>query len=134
MSGKMDKTACGDMFAERLPDGKRILFEHTEFYGELLLHIIVGEMINYPLTKLLRENDDPQQIKVYCDVIEDMWHFGDNAVINAMEVSVLEYLTDDPVLWQRFGTYISKEFRWHINDESIPNNLHYLNAEKLKGK
>ena len=130
---KMDDTACADMFAEKLPDGKRILFEHTDYFGGLLMHILVGEMINYPLTKLLKENGSPEQIKLYCEVIEEMWRSGDSSVINVMEVSILEYLTDDPVVWQRFGKYISKEFRWHINDESIPNNLHYLNAEKLEG-
>ncbi len=130
----MNRQECAEMFAERLPDGKSIYADHMEIFGEVLIHILVGEMINYPLTALLKDDTDKDGIKLYCDVIEEMWRKGDVDVVNAMEVSVLESPTYDPAIWQRFGTYIPKDFRWHINDKSIPNNLHYLNAAKLKGE
>lgn len=63
-----------------------------------------------------------------------MRYKGDENVVNAVEVAVLEYLTDDGEVWQRFGRYISHDFRGYINDEFILKNNVYFDADKLKGK
>ncbi len=123
---------CFNLFSEKLPDGADICAQHLTEYEQILLHVLAGEMINVPLTVLLRENTQPCSIRQYCDVIETMWEQGDNAVANVVEVTILEYLTDDKTIWQQFGAYISDEFRSYINEIWIPRNLEYLGAEKLK--
>ena len=89
-------------------------------------------MIDRPLVELLRSEQEPDLIKIYCDAVEEMWIKGDDNVVNVVEVTILEYITDDDEVWQRFGRYISRNFRYYINNEFIPDNLHYLNVESLK--
>ncbi len=79
-----------------------------------------AEEINEPLIELLAKNEDIAKIKKYCGFIEDMWFLGDEAVKNVVEVTILERLTDDAALWQRFGGFISREFKGVINNEIIP--------------
>ena len=132
MGMKMNIEECAEMLAERLPDGRRLYADHIKMYGEVLLHVLVGDMIDRPLVELLKSNENPDIIKIYCAVIEKMWLKGDDNVVNVVEVTVLEYLTDDGEVWQRFGSYISRNFRNYVNNEFIPNNLNYLNVESLK--
>lgn len=134
MSEKMDINECAEMLAEKLPDGRKIYDRHMEMYGKVLLHVLAGDMIDIPFTVLLKSDQSPDVIRLYCGVIEEMWRKGDKDVVNAVEVTVLEYLTDDCEVWQIFGKYISHDFRCYINNEFLPDNLHYLNVEKLKGK
>jgi hypothetical protein len=131
---KLDKNACAKMLAEMLPDGKRLYSEHLGMYGEVLLHVLVGEMINIPLTELLKADREHEKIRLYCEIIEEMRRNGDEDVVNVVEVTVLEYLTDNREVWQCFGRHISDDLRRYINNEFIPANLNYMNAEKLKGK
>ncbi|WP_295085861.1 hypothetical protein [Ruminococcus sp.] len=132
MSGKMNIEECAEMLAEKLPDGRRIYANHINIYGEVLLHVLVGDMIDRPLVELLRSEQEPDLIKIYCDAVEEMWIKGDDNVVNVVEVTILEYITDDDEVWQRFGRYISRNFRYYINNEFIPDNLHYINVESLK--
>lgn len=132
MSDKMNIEECAEMLAEKLPDGRRIYANHINIYGEVLLHVLVGDMIDRPLVELLRSEQEPDLIKIYCDAVEEMWIKGDDNVVNVVEVTILEYITDDDEVWQRFGRYISRNFRYFINNEFIPDNLHYLNVESLK--
>ena len=101
-------------------------------FQQILLHTLAGELVNVPLTALLRKNTQPDSIRQYCDVIETMWKQGNDAVANVVEVTILEYLTDDPILWHRFGEYISEEFKKYINAVCIPENLKYFGADILK--
>ncbi len=123
---------CITLFSEKLSDGADICAQHLAQYEQILLHTLAGELICVPLTALLRENTQPDSIRQYCDVIETMWKQGNAAVVNVVEVTILEYLTDEPVLWQRFGEYISEEFKKYINEVCIPENLKYFGAQLLK--
>lgn len=62
-------------------------------------------------------------IKKYCNVIEVMWKTGKDEVVNGVDVTILERLSDDITIWNRFGTYISDDFKEYINDVAIPNNV-----------
>lgn len=123
---------CITLFSEKLPNGADICAQHLAQYEQILLHTLAGELVNVPLTALLRKNTQPDSIRQYCDVIETMWKQGNDAVVNVVEVTILEYLTDDPILWRRFGEYISEEFKKYINAVCIPENLRYFGAEILK--
>ena len=123
---------CIILFSEKLPNGADICAQHLAQYEQILLHTLAGELVNVPLTALLQKNTQPDSIRQYCDVIETMWKQGNDAVVNVVEVTILEYLTDDPILWRRFGEYISEEFKKYINAVCIPENLRYFGAEILK--
>ncbi len=129
---KLTPETCITLFSEKLPDGADICAQHLAEYGQILLHVLAGELICVPLTALLRENTQSDSIRQYCDVIETMWKQGNDAVVNVVEVTILEYLTDDPILWQRFGENISDEFKKYINEICIPENLKYFGAKMLK--
>ena len=52
-----------------------------------------------------------------------MWQYGDEVVVNVVDVTILERLSDDAALWQRFGTYISEEFKTYVNTDVLVYNL-----------
>lgn len=58
-----------------------------------------------------------------------MWFHGDSDARNIVEVTIIERLTDDPLVWFRFGQYLSKEFCWKINEDILL--LLGLNVPKL---
>ena len=54
--------------------------------------------------------------KGYCSFIEDMWLNGDENVVNIVEVTILERLSDDKSVWNKFGKHISNDFIRFINN------------------
>lgn len=51
-----------------------------------------------------------------------MWSQGDETIQNVVDVTILEYLSDDEEVWIHFGTYISDNFRNYINRELLKQN------------
>lgn len=104
-------------------DGWEALNEHLWDYGEILLHLF-AEHITEPLLHMLeKESTSRRSIEMYCKAIELLWQYGDDAVVNVVDVTILERLSDDADLWQKFGFYISDEFRTYINTEVLTYNL-----------
>lgn len=119
----MNKIECARMLYETLPDGNKIYIEHMQAYGEVLLHVLAGDLINEPLIELLRRNKNKELIQLYCKLIERMWQEGDAEVVNVVDVTVLERLSDELDVWKYFGDYVSEEFKMYVNEDVIPNNL-----------
>lgn len=119
----MNKEQCAEIIARLSPDGKQMLEEHIVLYGEVLLHILASELIAEPLIELLRGNEQVELIVEYCSLIELMWRDGDDNVVNVVDVTILERLSDEEKIWYQFGIYISDEFKKYINEEQIPSNL-----------
>jgi hypothetical protein len=65
----------------------------------------VGE----PLVELLKRNNICAYVEIYCRTIELMWRYGDDAVKNVVDVTVLERLSDD--------------FKKYINEELLKGNI-----------
>ena len=118
----MNKEQCAEIIARLSPDGKQMLENHIATYGEILLHVLAGDLITEPLIELLRWNKNTKLITEYCNLIEQMWRDGDDDVVNVVDVTILERLSDEEKIWHRFGTYISDDFKRFINEEQIPNN------------
>lgn len=51
------------------------------------------------------------------------WKYGDDSVRNVVDVTLLERLSDSKEGWQRFGKYISEDFKNYINVELLCNNI-----------
>jgi hypothetical protein len=106
--------------------------EHMEKYGELLQHVFYPEVITDPLIELLERETDTPVISTYTGFIERMWREGDESVRNVVDVTILERLSDDRKVWNRFGKYISDEFKNYINTEWIENNIAISGIDSLE--
>ena len=122
-------------FAEKLvkicPNKKSALSQHYDDYGELLGHIFFTDEISIPLIELLKQDSDKENIQFLCDFIEDMWASGTMDVINIVDVSILESLSDEKKIWHSFGKYISDEFKNYINNDVLCNNIAMFCVSKL---
>lgn len=116
----MTKEEAALRLVERFPEKREAWEAHCRGYGELLGHVFFADEINLPLVALLAENREETAIENYCAFVEEMWFQGDRDTRNIVEVTIVERLSDDPVVWLRFGEHISKEFRWDINDQILP--------------
>ena len=56
---------------------------------------------------------------------------GDESVKNVVDVTILERLSDDHVIWQRFGKEISPAFKRYINEDLLKSNGMMNSVEKL---
>ena len=120
------------IYKNEFTENKAAVSEYMDFYGELLGHVFFGEFINVPLYELLKENTEHDKIRKYCSFIEKMWRYGNEEVINIVDVTVLERLSDDVNVWKNFGKYISNDFIRYINTVSVPNNLMICKVERLE--
>ncbi len=125
----MDKKEYAEYLASLSEQHKKFVEKHITDYGEILPHVL-ADCLTLPLSDALR-NGHIEMIQKYCAVLETLWKEGDSNILNVLEVTILEYLTDDPQCWQRFGKSISPEFRSWINREIVPYFKTYLTVEKL---
>lgn len=47
-------------------------------------------------------------------------------------MTILERISDDPIVWQRFGTYISEDFKKYINEDLLINNSMMWGVKELE--
>ena len=123
----INREKCACIMADLTPGGQEILERHQEDFGEILLHVLAGELITEPLIELFIfhtfSTDRIVKIECYCKTIETMWKNGDADVVNVVGVTILERLSDEDEVWQQFGTFISDEFKQYINNELLVTNL-----------
>ncbi|MCI8417518.1 MAG: hypothetical protein HFI33_08520 [Lachnospiraceae bacterium] len=117
---------------EELPNGRRICDVHKGDYNEIYLPVLAANMIGKPLFELLRKKGSCELIRNYCNAMEQMWREGDQEVMDALEMTILEHLSEDEVIWQRFGTYVSEDFRNYINEEVLEGNIMMSGVERLQ--
>lgn len=127
----IDKQQCTSLILKYFPEYKKIAEEHLHDYSEILLHIFCAETINYPLIALLQTNKETEQIKKYCSLIEQLWREGNDEVVNVIAVTILEQLSDDKIIWHRFGSYLSAAFKNYINQDVLTTNFMMLAVEPL---
>ncbi|MDE5885671.1 MAG: hypothetical protein K2H29_11440 [Oscillospiraceae bacterium] len=122
----MNQQNYADYLASLSDWHKKMVEEHIADYGEILPHVLV-DCITVPLMDALR-NDCTEWIVKYCAVLEVLWKDGNPEIQNVLEVTILERLTDDAILWRKFGRSISSAFRNWINQEIVPYFRTYLNS------
>lgn len=121
---KLTVKDCARLISHLTRNGWRALDEHLRDYQEVLLHIFASENVSEPLLKLLDKNSSSRRsIEIYCKAIELMWQYGDEKVVNVVDVTILEHLSDDEVLWRKFGAHISEAFKTYINTDVLIYNL-----------
>ncbi len=129
---KLSKEEFAEKFISLFPEKKDSLDEHYADFNELLGHIYYADALNEPLIEMLSTNSDNVLISKYCSFIEDMWLNGDDDVVNIVEVTILERLSDDVNVWNRFGKYISNDFIRFINNEVLTENAMMMQVSRLE--
>ena len=115
------------------PEKSEALKLHYDDYGELLGHVFFSDEINVPLFDMLLESDNGEEITKYCGFIEEMWRDGANDVVNVVDVTILERMSDNETVWENLGKNISDEFKVYINEDLlISNRLMMYNVKKLE--
>ena len=128
----MDINKMIEELVKLIPQEQDKIKKHIEENnGEILGHIYFGDEFTNSLIDLLKENKELDKIKNYCNFIEYMWENGDEEVLNIVDVTILESLSDDREIWNNFGKNISKEFKKYINKDLIPNNIMMNHVKKL---
>lgn len=135
IEGAFRVKVTGEQFANKLvelfPEKKQALTQHYEDYGELLGHIFFDDEIVIPLFDLLQKNDAGCKVSAYCQFIEEMWRNGTDDAVNIVDVTIVERLSDDETVWNRFGKNISDEFKTYINDDLLQGNIMMWGVAKL---
>lgn len=129
---KLSKEEFAEKFISLFPEKKQPLDEHYSDYNELLGHIYFAEALNEPLIEMLSSQSDETRISKYCSFIEDMWLNGDEDVVNIVEVTILERLSDDKSVWDCFGKHISNDFIRFINTEVLSENAMMWQVPRLE--
>ena len=120
----IDKTGCANLLSDMVPNGRCVLENHIKDYNEILLHLLADELVCEPLIDLLKHHKDGgDEIEKYCKVIEVIWKNGDDSVKNVVDVTILERLSDEELVWEKFGKFISEEFKHYINTEVLRYNF-----------
>lgn len=131
-TNQMTVKDCAALIQKLTRNGSNGLREHIDDYGEVLLHLYASEQVGYPLVELLKNNNTCDYVKIYCKVIESMWRYGDDAVKNVVDVTLLERLSDEEAVWQSFGKYISDDFKEYINEELLTTNRAMFHVAKIQ--
>ena len=129
---KLSKEEFAEKFVALFPDKRQALDEHYADFNELLGHIFFADALNEPLIELLASNTDDARIPKYCSFIEDMWHNGNEDVVNIVEVTILERLSDDKSVWNKFGKHISNDFIRFINNVVLAENAMMWQVPRLE--
>ena len=131
-TNKMTVKDCANLIKKLKRTGSKELIEHMDTYGDVLLHLYASEQVGEPLVELIKLNNPCDHAKIYCRTIELMWRYGDDAVKNVVDVTLLERLSDDEAVWRSFGRYLSDDFKKYINEELLKGNIAMFLVDKIE--
>lgn len=72
-------------------------------------HCLFGDVFDAYLVSLLKENTETEEIRKIFDFYEELAEFGDEEVRNLLQVTLLEYLWDDAVVYWNARSYMGEE-------------------------
>lgn len=129
---KMTKEEFAEKLVSLFPEKKEALAEHYNDYNDLLGHVFFADELNEPLILMLSQQGDEAMISKLCSFIEDMWRNGDDDVVNIVDVTILERLSDAECVWRSFGKHISNDFIRYINTEVLVGNAMMWQVSRLE--
>lgn len=86
--------------------------EHLTDFGNVLPHVFASETINDPMKTEFEFNAQSEIFNKYCRLIQCLWESGDEEVRNVVDVTILERISDNSLMWKAFGENISLEFKY----------------------
>lgn len=127
----MDKRAFCQSYVARFPGQAALYEEHLRAFGEIRLHLFASAALNREMAKA-QAAGKWELFARYCAFIEEAWRGADEEVRNALDVTVLEELSDHRALWEAFGRLIGADFKHYINDVLLRENIMMREVEPLR--
>lgn len=127
----MNKQEMAEYIVNMFQNCKTYYTEHVTDFGCILSHVFASETINIPMKNEFELNAQSEIFKQYCRLIQHLWKSGDEEVKNVVDVTILERISDNSLMWQAFGENISFEFKKYINDELLKKNIVMSHVHKL---
>lgn len=84
----MDTEQAVDYLVSRLPEFAAVVNEHRREYDELLIHVLMGDLARFYMERGVTSSDVARRL---WEAVEEMAATGDQAVENAVWVSLIEW-------------------------------------------
>ena len=93
----------GEFFTSLFPEFAEEIRKKEAWLGEFLPHCIFGDVLNEKVVELLKREDYLQNelLQRIFRMYEDFAVLGDDETKNLLEVTLLEYLWDEKVTYER---------------------------------
>lgn len=90
-------------FTLRFPEFTEEIYKEEEFLGQFLPHCIFGDVLNEKVVELLKKEDYIQNrlLQRIFMMYEELAVHGDEETQNLLQVTLLEYLWDEKVTYDR---------------------------------
>ena len=122
-------------YVEWFPEKQNLCEEHISEFSEILPHIFAMQTVNIEINKAF-QNGDTKYFERLCRFVDHLWHLvchdDNDEILNVIDVTILESISDDKTMWQRFGSLISGEFREYINKVVLTGNVIMVHVENLQ--
>ncbi|MDE5584587.1 MAG: hypothetical protein K2J08_12905 [Ruminococcus sp.] len=86
-----------------IPELKEEIYAENEYLGENLPHCLFGNILNPLVVRMLRKDnfrENPLLIKIF-EMYENLAIYGDMETRNLLQVTLLEYLWDEYLIYSR---------------------------------
>lgn len=93
--------------ASRIPGLARLLAEHIEYFGALLPHLFIADLVRWAEE---RTSTDPAASRAVAASLDRAYEWGDSDVIELIVVSFVENLTGDSPIVPFLGPLLRREF------------------------
>ena len=80
--------------------------EYNDWIDSVGSHVLYGDVLNRYVTELLRENKEKDTIKQIFEFYEELAESEDREVRNLLKVTLLEYLWDEKIVYDRMKQYM----------------------------
>lgn len=102
-----------DFIIKKFPELKQQVLEEMDGFNEFLPHVIFGNVFNQLLVNLLKQHDylNSNLIERIFTLYEELSEYGDEETKNLVQVTLLEYLWDEKVTFDRAYSLIGNHTR-----------------------
>ena len=128
----MNKQEMAEYTVTIFQDCEAYYKKHLEDFESVLAHVFAIEAINSPMKTEFEVNSQSEIFNKYCGLIQYLWESGDEEVRNVVDVTILESISANKLMWEAFGENISFEFKKYINEELLTKNIVMGHVDRLK--
>ena len=130
----MNKQEMAECIVNTFQNYRKYYKEHMTDYGTILPHVFAAETINDPMKTEFELNAKSKLFNKYCKFIQYLWKNGNEEVRNVVDVTILEGISDNRLMWKAFGENISLKFKEYINNELLKENIAMKHVDRLNEK
>ncbi|MBQ6697321.1 MAG: hypothetical protein IJN16_11505 [Lachnospiraceae bacterium] len=92
-----------DFLIGMFPEFEEEICHEVDWLGEFLPHCVFGNVLNYKVVELLKREDYLENVMLHriFKMYEDFAVTGDEETQNLLQVTLLEYLWDEKITYER---------------------------------